>query len=87
MRDGSSVRKVVMVAVGSFAATVVNDILMLTIMYAESLQTDSTFRPVHVAIGQYVGLTFIIALRYGRSGGRGGGGHGAEALLLSSAVG
>lgn len=63
MSEQQSLGRVVMVACGSFAATVGNDMVMLTVMYAESIQSQATFKPVHVTLGEYVGLTIVIAIR------------------------
>ncbi|WP_055076972.1 cadmium resistance transporter [Pseudanabaena sp. 'Roaring Creek'] len=47
----------VALAITIFTATNIDDILVLTIFFA---QVDSKFRPRHIVIGQYLGFTVII---------------------------
>jgi cadmium resistance protein CadD (predicted permease) len=48
---------IIVAAMTSFIATNLDDILILTIFYA---QVSDTFRPQHIIIGQYLGFTAII---------------------------
>jgi len=59
----SALGKTILVAVGTFIPTVISDILILTILYAESLREDCVFRPIHVVIGEFLGITIVIAIR------------------------
>jgi len=45
------------IAIAAFAATNIDDILVLTVLFA---QVSSQFRPHHILIGQYLGFTAII---------------------------
>jgi cadmium resistance transport/sequestration family protein len=47
----------VAIAVTAFTATNIDDILILTIFFA---QVDSKFRPRHILIGQYLGFALLI---------------------------
>lgn len=48
---------IIVAAITSFVATNLDDILILTIFYA---QVSDTFRPQHIVSGQYLGFTAII---------------------------
>jgi cadmium resistance protein CadD (predicted permease) len=58
--------KVLVVAILSFIATIVDDIAVLIFMYGESIQPDGPFRPVHVVVGEYLGFTTVVAIRSAR---------------------
>ena len=47
----------VVIAISAFTATNIDDILILTIFFA---QVDSKFRPRHILIGQYLGFGLLI---------------------------
>ena len=47
----------VAIAISAFTATNIDDILILTIFFA---QVDSKFRPRHILIGQYLGFGLLI---------------------------
>lgn len=47
----------VAIAITAFTATNIDDILILTIFFA---QVDSKFRPRHILIGQYLGFALLI---------------------------
>ena len=47
----------VAIAISAFTATNIDDILILTIFFA---QVDSKFRPRHILIGQYLGFALLI---------------------------
>jgi len=49
--------KAIIAAIASFAATNIDDIVILMLFFA---QVNSTFRPQHIAIGQYLGFTALI---------------------------
>ena len=51
--------QVVLTGVTSFVATNIDDILILMIFFA---QVNTTFRPKHIFIGQYLGFTSLIVM-------------------------
>jgi cadmium resistance protein CadD (predicted permease) len=48
---------VVLVAVSSFVATNIDDIILLMLFFS---QVNENFRPRHIIIGQYLGFTVLI---------------------------
>jgi len=57
LSNAAELLNTIAIAISAFAATNIDDILVLTVLFA---QVSSQFRPHHILTGQYLGFTAII---------------------------